>query len=65
MNNAGISSGSKGKDSEACNGRINHIFKVNYLGTFILTELLLTILKVSSARASGETLIRYPFGFCR
>ncbi|KAJ1606037.1 hypothetical protein OIY81_3324, partial [Cryptosporidium canis] len=45
VNNAGIGSGYGRRDSLPRKGSFNHIFQVNYVGTFILTELLLTVLK--------------------
>ncbi|OII72781.1 short chain dehydrogenase reductase family protein [Cryptosporidium ubiquitum] len=45
VNNAGIGSGGKREEPKDCERHINKIFKVNYIGTFILTELLLPVLK--------------------
>lgn len=49
VNNAGIGSGSgyRKEESNDFEKYINKVFQVNYIGTFILTELLLPILKVS------------------
>ncbi|KAH8583416.1 oxidoreductase [Cryptosporidium sp. chipmunk genotype I] len=45
VNNAGIGSGNIKEESNDCEQYINKVFKVNYIGTFILTELLLPVLK--------------------